>query len=51
MCKKEFNTDESDKNEFSTDENDKNQFKPYHNIRDQLLRSRGIEELPIVFVI
>ena len=26
ICKKEFNTDESDKNEFNTDENDKNEF-------------------------
>ena len=26
ICKKEFNTDENDKNEFSAEENDKNEF-------------------------
>ena len=26
ICKKEFNTDESDKNEFNIDENDKDEF-------------------------
>ena len=25
-CKKDFNTDQNDKNEFTTDENDKNKF-------------------------
>ena len=34
ICKKEFNTDENDKNEFNTDESDKNEFKSYHKVRD-----------------
>ena len=34
ICKKEFNTDENNKDEFSTDENDKNKFKSYHKVRD-----------------
>ena len=34
ICKKDFNTDENDKNEFNTDENDKNEFKPHHKVRD-----------------
>ena len=33
ICKKEFNTDENNKNEFNTEENYKNEFKPYHTVR------------------
>ena len=34
ICKKEFNTDENDKNEFNTDENDKNALKLYDKVKD-----------------
>ena len=31
ICKKEFNTDENDKNDFNTNENDENEFNTYEN--------------------
>ena len=35
ICKKEFNTDENDKNEFNTDENDKNEFNTDENDKNE----------------
>ena len=35
ICKKEYNTDENDKNEFSADENDKNEFNTYENDKNE----------------
>ena len=64
ICKKEFNTDENDKNEFNTDENDKNKFKSYHQVRDHCnytgkirgvahnicnLRYKTPKKIPVIF--
>ena len=55
ICKKEFNTDENDKNEFNNDENDKNEYKMHLNytIKSEIIviTLESLEELLIVFVI
>ena len=51
ICKKEFNTDENNKDEFNTDENDKMNLS--HTIKSEIIpiTLEILEELLIVFVI